>query len=383
MKIEEVFIHSFRNLKDIHYLSTSQVNAFVGDNAQGKTNFLESLYVTLRGESFRYYSSKKDWLSANANALGVKIKLRSDLGNVHMVELRSDGQSVRFFLNEKKIAASQLKSKHPIVVFSPDDHQLVRGAPEERRHFVEDVLSDGVPGYAEHLDEYEKALKNRNILLKNARESGITKELKSQILHWDYLLAREGVNLLQLREESWPEYKKIFQRVIHEIFHTASVDMQWKVFHKIPTQNEYVDNLGKSFETDFYTGWTHYGPHREDFEILIGNVPARTSASQGQARVLAMGLRWSHAQWIKERNTEEPVFFVDDFSSELDEHHRKALLERLFSSQGQVFLTGTKESFLESNLGSNLDANHYGKMFAKIPKCYIVNGKISDRDFIG
>jgi DNA replication and repair protein RecF len=378
MKIEEVFIYSFRNLKDIPYLSTSQVNAFIGDNAQGKTNFLESLYVTLRGESFRYYSTKKDWFSASTNALGVKIKLRSDLGNVHVVEMRQEGQSTRFLLNEKKVPASHLKTKHPIVVFSPDDHQLVRGAPEERRHYVESVLSDGVPGYAEHLDEYEKALKNRNILLKNARESGITKELKTQILHWDYLLAREGVSLLQLREESWPEYKKIFHRVIHEIFHTSRVDVEWKVFKEIPTQSEYVDNLGKSFEKDFYTGRTNYGPHREDFEILIGNVPARNSASQGQARVLAMGLRWSHAQWIRERNMEEPVFFVDDFSSELDEHHRKALLERLFSTQGQVFLTGTKESFLESNQDPNL----YGKMFAKIPKCYIVNGKISDRDFI-
>lgn len=376
MKIEEVFISAFRNLKDIPYLSTNQINAFVGDNAQGKTNFLESLYVTLRGESFRYYSGKKDWFSASGGGLGVRIRLKSDLGNHHQVEMRQEGQSVRFLLNEKKLPATQLKPKHPIVVFSPDDHQLVRGQPEERRRYIEDVLSDGVPGYAEHLDNYEKALKNRNILLKDARDKGLSKETKAQIQHWDLLLAREGVSLLQLREESWPEYKKIFEKVIHEIFHTSLVDMKWKVFHEIPTLNEYVDNLGISFEKDFYTGRTNYGPHREDFEIYLGSVPARSSASQGQARTLAMALRWSHAQWIRERNLEEPLFFVDDFSSELDEHHRKALLERLFSSQGQVFLTGTKESFLEVNGSSN----HYTKMFAKIPKSYIVNGKILDRD---
>ncbi len=378
MKIEEVFISSFRNLKDIPYLSTEKINLFLGDNAQGKTNFLESLYVTLRGESFRYYSGKKDWLSAHGNGLGVRIRVQTELGNQHQVEMRQEGQSVRFLLNEKKLPASHLKVKHPIVVFSPDDHQLVRGQPEERRRYVEDVLSDGVPGYAEHLDNYEKALKNRNILLKEARDKGVSKELKTQIQHWDVLLAREGVSLLQLREESWPEYKKIFERVIHEIFHTSRVNTQWKVFQEIPTVTEYVNNLGISFEKDFYTGRTNYGPHREDFEILLGDVPARSSASQGQARILAMALRWSHAQWIRERNLEEPLFFVDDFSSELDEHHRKALLERLFSSQGQVFLTGTKESFLESNGSSNL----YSKMFAKIPKSYIVNGKILDRDSI-
>ncbi|MEZ4813611.1 MAG: DNA replication and repair protein RecF [Bdellovibrionota bacterium] len=379
MKIEEVFISDFRNLKDIPYLSTSKINAFIGDNAQGKTNFLESLYATLRGESFRYYSSKKDWRSSSANALGVRIRVQSNLGNQHQVEMKLESQTVRFLLNEKRIPASQLKIKHPIVVFSPDDHQLVRGEPEERRRYVEDVLSDGVPGYSELLYSYQKALKNRNILLKVAREKGLQKEIKNQIQHWDALLAREGVALLQLREESWPEYKKVFEQVIHEIFHTTRVDMKWKVFQKIPTESEYVDNLGISFEKDFYTARTNYGPHREDFELLIGDVSARSSASQGQARVLAMGLRWSHAQWIRERNMEDPLFFVDDFSSELDEHHRKALLERLFSSEGQVFLTGTKEAFLESNGSSN----HSTKMFAKIPKSYIVNGKILDRDFIG
>ncbi len=379
MKIEEVFIRGFRNLKDIPYISTSKLNAFVGDNAQGKTNLLESLYVALRGESFRYYSSKKDWLPTENAPFGVRVTISSDLGNQHQVELRQDPQGIRFLLNEKKITASQLKAKHPIVIFSPDDHQLVRGQPEERRRYFEDVLCDGVPGYSEHLGEYEKALKNRNILLKEARENGLSAESKSLIAQWDILLAREAVSLLQLREESWPEYKKIFSRVIHEIFHTSSVDMKWKVFHEIPTQSEYVDNLGKSLQKDLFTGWTHYGLHREDFDLMMGDVSARSSASQGQARILAMAMRWSHAEWIHERNMEEPVFFVDDFSSELDEKHRRALLERLFSTEGQVFLTGTKESFLEGNYTLKGDS----KMFANIPKSYIVNGKISDRDFIG
>ena len=247
----------------------------------------------------------------------------------------------------------------------------MRGDPQVRRQFGEDVMSDGVPGFAEVQGEYEKALKNRNALLKQCREFGLTRELRTQILHWDLILAKFAMKVFELRAEAWPNYTKTFQRVIDEIFHTKNVDMSWKTFEGEKTLESYVENLGKSLEKDIATGWSHFGIHRDDIEILVNQMPARNTASQGQARMLAMALRWSHAEWIKERNFEEPLFFVDDFSSELDEKHRESLLKRLLQSEGQVFLTGTNESFL----GSNLLANS--------TKSYIVNGRILEREISG
>ena len=370
MKLTEIYIKGFRNLQNIEFKAAEKLNAFFGENAQGKTNFLEALYVALRGDSFRYYSQKKDWLPARGN-IEVKTTLYSALGTRHQIEMKSEEKGIRYFLDEKRIPLVILKKKHPIVVFSPDDHTLVRGDPQVRRQFGEDVMSDGVPGFAEVQREYEKALKNRNALLKQCREFGLSREIRTQILHWDLILAKFAMKILELRAEAWPNYTNTFQRVIGEIFHTKNVNMSWKTFEGEKTLESYVENLGKSLEKDIATGWSHFGIHRDDIEILVNQMSARNTASQGQARMLAMALRWSHAEWIKERNLEEPLFFVDDFSSELDEKHREALLKRLLQSEGQVFLTGTNESFL----GSNLLANS--------TKSYIVNGRILEREISG
>jgi DNA replication and repair protein RecF len=365
LQIQEIHISEFRNLKEIHYLSTTGINAFFGANAQGKSNLLEAIYTALRGESFRYYSSKKDWLSADNQCLGTKVSIQSNQGIQHQVELRHVENKFFHFLDEKKISSNKLKEKHPIVVFSPDDHNLIRGEPDYRRNFVENVLCDGIYGFASHLADYQKALSNRNALLKQIRERGLSEDSKKLLEAWSLLLTKEGIKILELRNEYWPEFLKTFQRVIHSLFVTSPVDIQWKTFKTLPTYEEYLNQLRQSYEKDLVTGWTHFGPHREDMEIMLNVVPARNSASQGQARILALALRWSHAEWIEERTQEKAVFFVDDFSSELDERHRKALMERLIESKGQVFLTGTNESFLES------------KLIANTHKAYIVNGRIS------
>lgn len=367
MQLNEIFIAGFRNLQNVHYKPQSKINAFFGENAQGKTNLLEALYVALRADSFRYYSNKKDWLPMQG-PFGMKLSLSSDLGNSHQVEAKQDDKGIRYLFNEKRINVAGLKQKHPIVVFSPDDHTLVRGDPLTRRKFGEDVLTDGVPGFGEVLEEYTKALKNKNALLKLIREQGLTSELKSQNDHWDLLLAKHAIKLVELRDESWPAYTTIFKRVISETFHTSDVDMSWKTFENPRDGSAYVENLRKSFSKDLATGWAHFGIHRDDIELVVSGLPSRSSASQGQARMLAMALRWSHAEWIKARNFEEPLFFVDDFSSELDERHREALLKRLLQSSGQVFLTGTNESFLDPNLLANSS------------KAYIVNGRVLDQN---
>ena len=367
MKLTRVDVGGFRNLADIHYEPASKINAFFGENAQGKTNFLEAIYITLRGDSFRYYSNRKDWLT-NQSTLNAKVSLVTELGTQHSCELKTDDRGPRLYLNDKKISSSQLKPKHPIVVFSPDDHTLVRGEPQIRRLFGEEVLADGVPGFGEVLSDYSKALKNKNALLKQIRDLGLTNDLKRQNEHWNLILAQNGTKLAALREEAWPMYQKIFTLVVSETFHSQTVDMRWKTFESPQDLNVYVDNLRKSFDKDLATGWTHFGIHRDDIEISVDNLPARTSASQGQARMLAMALRWSHADWIRERSFEEPVFFVDDFSSELDTRHRELLLARLLQTSGQVFLTGTNESFLDPNL------------LANSTKTYIVNGRVLERN---
>ena len=417
MKIRHFNIQYFRNLENIECDVESTLNTFIGNNAQGKTNLLEALYVALRGDSFRFYSHKKDWASVKNQKIAVKLYFESSIGTSHQLEMTNESGQLRHNFDGKKITSTQLRLKHPIVIFSPDDHSLIRGEPEERRSFAENVLIDVVPGFYEVLLSYEQALKQRNSVLKLLREFHKNEEYIKQLKHWNILLAETALKLLELRYESWHEFEKTFQRVIHEILNAEfrPVDISWKSFFsaedfKKLSHSEliekYVDNLRINYERDVATGWSHFGPHKDDLEIKIQGISSRSSASQGQSRILAMAMRWAHAEWIKERGYEEPLFFIDDFSSELDRSHRGGLLKRLITSAEQVFLTATDDSFLKGEfLDQNFTKNtlenstlfeekkienHEGnqaqkqvlKGFANSSKAYIVNGRILDRDLI-
>jgi len=348
LKIESVRIAGFKNLKGLQLELGSGVNGFWGENGQGKSNLLEALYVSVKGTSFRPYSHRADWLPDDATTLLVCVSCRDDIGLLYECEMFYDptAQSWTWKLNDKKARVPALAEKIPIVVFSPDDHALIREGPDHRRRFLDSVLVDVCPGYSEVLGRFEKVLKSRNRLLKQYQREDIS-DYTAEMDSWSRTLAVEAEGVAMLRREVWPRFHGYFQQVAGPLFEALSgtVDLHFEqdsvekseAFNKV----NYYQVLKTEYRKDLATGWTHRGPHRDDFRTEVGGVEARTKASQGQARLLALSLKWTHALWVSLERREIPLFLIDDFSNELDILRRKKLLEMLGQISGQILITGT------------------------------------------
>ncbi|MBS1986171.1 MAG: DNA replication and repair protein RecF [Bdellovibrionales bacterium] len=359
MRVSELRIRGFRNLSQVELKPVAGLNWIVGPNGQGKTNILEALYVTLKGQSFRPYSQRKDWLARSAGApttgsSGVHVHVREERGFENICEMRlTERGSWSFFLNEKRAPSAQLRTLVPIVVFSPDDHALVRKEPETRRAFLDDMLTDVCPGYVESLLRYNLALKSRNKLLRD-EEAWKRASYRQEIETWTQALTLAGLDLLTLRREMWPAFSRHFDEIVRGLFTDYRPEVRYgQDFEGELNQIKLYSYIMDSWETDRATGWTHRGPHRDDLLLSIGGLESRAHASQGQSRMIALALKWSHAEWVQAVRNEIPIFLVDDFSSEFDAQRRSRLLSFLGDKKGQVFVTGTELSMVDSRAFSD------------------------------
>jgi DNA replication and repair protein RecF len=365
LKIERVRITGFKNLKQLQLELGNGVNGFWGENGQGKSNLLEALYVSVKGESFRPYSHRSDWLPDDGSALSVHLECRDDVGIPYHCEMFHDAASGTWVwrLNDKKARVLSLAEKIPIVVFSPDDHALIREGPDHRRSFLDSVLIDVCPGYAEVLGRFEKTLKSRNRLLKQYQREEVS-DFTAEMDSWSRTLAVEAEGVALLRTEVWPRFEGYFRDVAGPLFEALSGSVglvfeqdsveKGQIFNK----SKYYHILKDEFRKDLATGWTHRGPQRDDFRTELGGIDARSKASQGQARLLALSLKWTHALWVSLERREIPLFLIDDFSNELDILRRKKLLEMLGQISGQILITGTdSNTILSANFAQSRHFN--------------------------
>jgi len=345
MYIQSLKIYSFRNLNSIVIDELETINGFWGKNGQGKTNILEAIYVLLKGKSFRPYSLKNTWIQEEAEETSIKGILFDEMNLPIEVQLTYTQGKWTFFLNNKKSSIRKIRERIPIISFSPDDHALLRQGPDLRREFMNDMFTDIVPGYMEALTRLNKTLKNRNLVLRSLKKSGqmrISDDLKS----WTQLFAEAAIEMTKLRLEIWPDFKSRYLQRTQKLFNeeTIQVNIEYKrnIEDKYLNTDEYVDYLLEKSIVDISLGWTHSGAQRDDFTIYLNNREAKSHASQAQSRILALSLKWTHADWIFEGRSEKPIFIVDDFSSELDSDKRDALLSEIQQNQCQLFISGTE-----------------------------------------
>lgn len=360
MKIKQVSLSGFRNLYSQTVIFNPSFNIFIGVNGSGKTNFLEAIYVCLKGKSFRPYSKKEDWVSKVGNSedkSGINLEIINDRMFTEETQASYSLNNKRwaFFRNGKKTVAQSIlgSDTFPVVCFSPDDHELIRGAPESRRFYFDTLFTDVCPGYGETLQRFQKALKNRNQILKSGQEIvSLRTGLSAELSAWTETLAEEATNLWALRRELWENLRFRIEKT--EKFLSLSdrcgtLNVNWETDLGIAfeenfpslTSNRVYDHIMARIDADWATGWTHRGPQRDDLILNISNLSAKNHASQGQARLLALLLRWVHIDWISEARNQQPILFLDDFSSELDPDVRTHLLSLIFSRKSQVFLTST------------------------------------------
>lgn len=304
----------------------------LGNNAQGKTSLMEAICLALTLHSPR--TTRMEPLVAHGSS-GFGISLDTDLGTRRMtwearkLSLHIDGMPCRDY-------ADFLAETPPVVWLSNGDISLVNGTAEERRKYLDFLGSQWHPHYRAALLAYRKALKARNMLLRNPRRT------RAALQSYAAVMATHGELLIQLRNQLLRLLQPHITHLHMQISGQAEqVDLQYAP----STELDLMSALEASTGDDERTGHTTVGPHRDDFHLHIAGAPAATFASEGQQRTLSTALLLAQSGMLREETGFPPIIFIDDIFGELDPNRRRALLDTL-PADGQIFITTTHLSWL-------------------------------------
>lgn len=342
MRIESLAARRFRNFREVSFCPSPGTNIIFGDNAQGKTNLLEAIWLFTGHRSFRGGKDRELISAGEAEAL-LKLDFyshqRPQTAEISFLEGKK-----RVFLNEIALSgAGELTGTMCAVVFSPDHLALVKQGPERRRKLLDQSLCQAYPKYRKVLEGYAKALKQRGFLL---RDLMTRPAFRDTLETWDKVLVEYGSYISWMRarysKKLGAEAQSIYSGISkgQESFSVRFV-CSAGAMEEGASRQEYIENYQKSMrdslERDLRTGVTAVGAHRDDLELLLDGMDSRAYGSQGQQRSCILALKLAECGILEERNGEPPIILLDDVMSELDEHRREYLLNQLTGKQ--VFIT--------------------------------------------
>lgn len=354
MILEELTLRHFRNYagQDISFLPG--VNILLGENAQGKTNVVEAIHCLAVGKSHRT-NRDSDLVAWGQDEASIRARVNSKYATRR--ELRVDYQKggKRAFVNGVPQAKmSDFVGHFQIVLFAPEDLQLVKGAPALRRRFLDMELAQTQPTYLYHLTRYARAVQQRNALLRTPQsvDDTMLDTLDEQLVgHGVEVYARRAHFVERLRGYAQSVHAAISDgREMLDIQYACSLPLneeQWRDRAAIAVV--FQSELEKKRASDVRQGHTSVGPHRDDLSLLIGGQPVQSFASQGQQRTIALSLRLAEIDFIYEEVGEYPVLLLDDVLSELDDTRQKNLVLSM-SQKVQTVLTTTSLFQLEHEL---------------------------------
>lgn len=341
MKINSVKLNNFRNISSMELHATDGVNVIYGENAQGKTNILEAIWLFTGCKSFRG-SKDAEFIKFNEEISKINLDFSDNVRNKKS-EIIIGNKKKNVSLNGVSLrSSSELIGSFYAVIFSPSHLSLIKDGPSGRRRFLDTALCQLKPSYAEHLAGYRRALLQRNALLKDLH---LSPQLYDILDSWDDQLARYSASVILERLkyiEILSQYSKQIYAGISENKESFSVtysrnditDINISVNNLYNLERERIKNARKE---DVLYKTTTIGPHRDDLDILINNVSARSFGSQGQQRSCALALKLGESEIIKKITGETPVALLDDVMSELDEKRQDYVLNHI--NDRQVFLT--------------------------------------------
>ena len=341
MWIKKIKINHFRNYKKEEIELEKSINLFYGENAQGKTNIIEAIFLGSMGKSFR---AKKDREMINLNAEKAEVEIqyqKSDREGKIKIEL-SNKKSI--YLNGIKIKKlSELLGNINTVIFTPDDIDILKGGPQNRRRFLDIMISQLKPNYMYNLNLYLKTLEQRNNYLRQIKEENKDENL---LEIWDEKLAEYAFKIYQYRNDFINKIKNKIKSIHNDITNKKE-DIEIEYITECNNKKEYIELLKKRRKLDIIKGFTTKGIHRDDFNISINDKQLNIYGSQGQHRTAILSLKLSELNIIYEEIGEYPILLLDDFMSELDENRRKQLLKNIKNTQ--IIITCTEKFNIENN----------------------------------
>jgi DNA replication and repair protein RecF len=340
MWINKIKINNFRNY-DLQEINLEKnINIFYGENAQGKTNIIEAIFLCSMGKSFRAKKDKEMIKLSKENSI-VEIEFqKSDRDGKIKIEL-SNKKSV--FVNGIKIKKlSELLGNINVVIFTPDDINILKGGPQNRRRFLDIMISQLKPNYMHNLNLYLKTLEQRNNYLRQIKEENKDENL---LEIWDEKLAEYAINISKYRSEFINKIKNKIKDIHNEITDNKE-EIEIEYITECGNKEEYLNLLKQRRKLDIIKGFTTKGIHRDDFVIYINKKQLDIYGSQGQHRTAILSLKLSELNIIYDEIGEYPILLLDDFMSELDNKRRNHFLEKIENTQ--VIITCTDKIDIEN-----------------------------------
>jgi len=345
MRVTHIRVRSFRNLRDVIVEPGPDACVLYGENAQGKTNFLEAMYLLSNLQSFRTHRIS-DLLPFGGSESHIEADIESELGRTHL-QLLVESKGKRPSINgSSPHSTSEYLAELPTIIFSPDDLSLAKGSQDLRRRYLDRATFLADPGHLESLRRYGRALRQRNAAL---RRVGDDLEV------WDQQLARYGAHVMRGRQSTLKRLQTTIQD-LHKRLSGGNESLELDYRGKLDGRSAeefLLDRLHATEDRDRRVGHTGVGPHRDGVSIRLGGRQADEHASQGQLRTLALGLKLSLLFWGREVRGVCPMFLLDDPGSELDAERLDALGSFLLDWPGQVIVTGTSRSAVPLGAGRN------------------------------
>jgi len=352
LNVKKIRLINFRNILDLSVDFDNSLNIFIGNNAQGKTNLVESIFTLMKGKSYRTTNDENliNWNENKSYILGEVQKkeenykisiLLQNIGN-------DDKQTVKLKkvikINKKYQRRDDLFKKFNPVIFTPEDLQIIKSTPLIRRKFLDEVIISINLVYNKYLRNYNRILYQRNTLLKSGKNIN---KIDKQLIIWDQKIIELGTIIILNRIKTLQKINqkaKIFHQMMTENKETIKLKYNSNVLEDYTDDKEEIykiieNKLKESREKDFQLKMTTIGPHRDDYYIMNNTINLGVYGSQGQQRTAALSLKLAELELLKEQENEYPVLLLDDVMSELDPERRFFLLKLITERSVQTFIT--------------------------------------------
>ena len=362
MYIQRLQLTNFKNYDELDVTFSNNVNCLVGNNGVGKTNLLDALYYLSFCKSyFNSVDSQNIRMGADFFAIhGHYVTDESGEGDSVPVSCTLQrGQSKKMKFNKKACPTfAEHIGRLPLVIVTPSDQNLIQGGSEVRRKFVDGIISQVDRNYLQMLLSYQKALEQRNRLLKRFYEDRYFDD--EAIAIWDEQLVRYGEPIHALRRQFLDEFVPLFEEYYSLIHKEAeNTESPRIVYDTQMTEGDMASMLAESHRRDAQVQYTTVGPHKDDFELYIGEFAVKRFGSQGQQKTFLLALKLAQFEYIRTHLGTKPILLLDDIFDKLDMLRVSQLVMLVGSDRfGQVFITDTQEGRVEAIFEKAPDMPH-------------------------
>lgn len=336
--IKKITVKNFRVHEDITTTLSPNTTVITGKNGSGKTSIIEAIYLGLQGRSFK--GVDKDILSQGKDWWRIDIEFSDGTKR----QIKYDNQKItskkQFIIDNKINYRLPNRLKIPVVLFEPTDLRLLNGSPNRRRDFIDDFICQITPEYSGVLGKYERALKQRNNLLKNKTQN------REGLFVWDVALSEYGSQIIEQRilfiEKLNTQISDLYNNISGN---EDAISVHYSHTYIGDIKQKLINDLSKNRDKDTILGYTTTGPHRHDVIFNFNNSPALSVASRGEVRTIVIALKFIEVNLIEEITGQNPIILLDDVFSELDITRQESLIT---DKKHQIIITSTDDKTVKN-----------------------------------